>query len=178
MLSLAADLSSNEELLVRYRRGDYEGFDLFYKRHHAIVFSFLLTRLGNRPDAEDVFQETFIRIHKGILSYDPGHGALGWVFTIARNATIDYIRKRRSRSKDVGEQEIPVAPIAEEVLLAREGLDRLLKNLSNGERQLLVSRFLGDDSFENIASRSGVSAASIRQKLSRLVKKVRTDAAR
>jgi RNA polymerase sigma-70 factor (ECF subfamily) len=166
---------SNEELLARYRNADFEGFDLFYKRHHALLLQFLCSRLGNRADAEEVFQETFIRIHNSILTYDPRQSALAWVFTIARNTAVDHARKRGRQSIPNGEtEEVAVAARDEAALAARQELARLAARLTDEERELLESRFISDDSFEEIAERQGISSANARQKLSRLLKKVKS----
>lgn len=169
---------TNEELLSRYQDAEFEAFDLFYRRHHALILGYLHTRLGNRPDAEEVFQETFVRIHRSIQSYDPSQSALAWVFTIARNVAVDYTRRsRRQRFVALEDDVAAVVPRSEEALVAREELGRVLARLSADERELLESRFLADDSFDAIAERRGTSAANARQKLSRLLKKLKTDSA-
>jgi RNA polymerase sigma-70 factor (ECF subfamily) len=167
---------SNEELLARYRNAEFEAFDLFYKRHHALLLKFLTARLGNAADGEEAFQETFIRLHKSILSYDPEQNALAWVFTIARNAAVDHARRwRRRRSVPLGEGETLVAPTSEASLIARDELRELVARLSRDDRELLESRFLGDESFDEIAGRRGLSTANARQRFSRLLKRLKAD---
>lgn len=59
-----------EFLLARYRDSDPEAFREFYRRTKTLVLHFLLRNLKNRADAEDVFQETYFRVHRYVASYD------------------------------------------------------------------------------------------------------------
>lgn len=170
---LAAPGPSNEELLERYRNADFDGFDVFFRRNQGLILNFLRTRLGDRADAEDAFQETFIRIHKSILSYDSSQKALAWVLTIARNVAVDLVRKRLRRPAGSSDVEVSVAPDQELVLAAREELTRLTSRLTADECALIEGRFLSDESFEAIAEKHGTTAAGTRQKFSRLLRKLK-----
>lgn len=164
---------SNEELLARYRRSDLTGFDLFYRRNHKLIFNFLLSRLGSRADAEEAFQDTFMRIHKAIITYDPDQKALPWVFTIARNAAVDIVRRRRSHLSDSDVAEPSFEPATEVTIAAREVLNSLVVGLSLEERSLLESRFLNEESYDEIAARLRIKADVVRQRVSRLIKKIK-----
>ena len=167
-----SERSIDDELLARYRNADFRGFDLFYRRNHAFIFNFLMSRLANRSDAEEAFQETFLHIHKSILSYDITQRALPWVFTIARNAAIDVAR-RRKRQVSHSAADLSVAPKAERALIARQDLREVMVHLTDEECALLEERFLDEADFESIAARQGTTAANARQKLSRLLRKIR-----
>jgi RNA polymerase sigma-70 factor (ECF subfamily) len=165
---------SNESLLERYQSGDFEGFDLFYRRNSKIIFAFLLTRLRFRADAEEAFQDTFLKIHKAIEMYDPSQSALGWVFTIAKNAALDIIRRRRRQPVNFNMDELSENSGTEESISAKEELAQLMEKISDAERMLLKARFLDEEPFENIADDLGISADNARQKLSRLLKKIKS----
>lgn len=164
---------SNESLLERYQSGDFEGFDLFYRRNSQMIFAFLLTRLRLRADAEEAFQDTFLKIHKAIEAYDPAQPALGWVFTIAKNAALDVMRRRRRQPVSYNVDELSENSGIEETVSAKEQLAQLIEKISDAERRLLKARFLDEEPFENIADDLGISADNTRQKLSRLLKKLR-----
>lgn len=168
-----SERSIDDELLARYRNAEFRGFDLFYRRNQAIIFAFLLSRLVNRSDAEEAFQETFFRIHKSILSFDVSQKALPWVFTIARNVAIDIIRKRKKHASHSA-IEGSVTPRTEQALIAREKLQEVMSHLTVEECSLIEERFLNDADFESIAIRQGSTAATTRQKLSRLLKRIRS----
>lgn len=164
---------SNESLLERYQSGDFEGFDLFYRRNSQVIFAFLLTRLRFKTDAEEAFQDTFLKIYKAIEAYDPAQPALGWVFTIARNSAIDILRRRRRCPINENVEGLSDYAGIEESLSAKEELIQLLEKVSGEEQKLLKARFFDEEPLAHIADDLGISADNARQKLSRLLKKIR-----
>jgi RNA polymerase sigma-70 factor (ECF subfamily) len=162
----------DNEYLARYQNGDFSGFDSFYKKNQDLIFQFLLSRLRSRSDAEDAFQETFFRIHRFITSYDPSQPGLPWVFAIARHVVIDTL-KRRKNNLNIDSIEIPIELRTDERLMARETLEQLLDKLKESERSLIEKYFLEDLGFEQIALGQGTSNSTIRQRISRLTRKLR-----
>lgn len=158
--------------MTRYQQGDFSGFDSFYKKNQDLIFQFLLSKLKSQSEAEDAFQETFLRIHRFITSYDSKQPALPWVFTIAKHVVIDMVKRRKS-TMDIETLEIPIEGRAAEKLIARETLDHLFKKLSENERSLIEQYFIEDLGFEKIARGLGTSHATIRQRISRLTRKLR-----
>ncbi len=137
-----------------------------------MVFHYLSKQLRNRVDAEEAFQETFLRIHRFLPSYDPEQKALAWVFTIARHVAIDLFKQRRAQLSFM-EEEHSLDSRIEQSFEAREELKALLAHLSPSERDLLSARLLESEDFEAIASHLQTSPLNVRQKLSRLLKKLR-----
>ncbi len=76
-----------------------EAFRRLYDRHKDGVFSFLARLLRDDALAEDVLQETFLRVHRSLDSYDPERSERAWVFQIARNAALDAIRVRKKTER-------------------------------------------------------------------------------
>lgn len=169
---------SNEELLVKYQEAEKEAFQVFYERHKNLIMSFLMTKLRNTTDAEEAFQETFFRIHRFILKYDPKQSSLGWVFTIAKNAAIDVMAKnqRLAQLKTARAQETShedVAGSSQLVVEARQELQDLLSRLSPEEQELIKYRFIDGESYEEIAARLEIKTDTTRQKLSRLLRRIK-----
>ena len=134
-------------------------------------------KLGNKADAEEAFQETFLRIHKYILKYDPEQNAMSWVFTIARNAAVDVV----SKNSKVTEIKQETASIDVEkrysthfALEAKQALESLMGRLSEEECGLIKARFLNDESYEEIAARLNVKPEGARQRVSRLMRKIKS----
>ena len=166
----------NEELLALYKNLDKNAFNEFFRRNSPIVYSFVASRLKNNSEAEEVTQNTFFRIHKYVLKYDPNQNAMSWVFTIARNCLLDQIAKRKKRAELKQEllmhQELQSfeTSFQEE---AKDQLDQLLNSLPSEDRRLLENRFLNEESYELLAKEQGVSPAGVRQRISRIVRKLR-----
>jgi RNA polymerase sigma-70 factor (ECF subfamily) len=86
--------ASDAELLARVGDRDREAFELLYGRYVRPVFSLALRRLGDRGHAEDAVQEAFAAIWRSASTYRPERGAAGgWLYTVARNAIVDRLRR-------------------------------------------------------------------------------------
>jgi RNA polymerase sigma-70 factor (ECF subfamily) len=91
---------TDEELLAAYRHGDAGAFELLLRRHRAPLFTFLVRMLGDKERAEDLAQETFLRIVKGAQAWEQRARFQTWLFTIARNLCVDAARRDRFRRTD------------------------------------------------------------------------------
>lgn len=89
-------VSSIEELVARARGGDEAAFARLYARYHDPVFRYLLARIGNRADAEDMTSEVFVEVVRRLRAFrGDAAGFTGWVFTIARHDVYDRARRQR-----------------------------------------------------------------------------------
>ena len=95
---------SDEELMQRVQAGDDASFRVLFERHQRAVYGFLLRRTQQPQTAADLFQDTWLKVHRGRGSYRPDQRFRPWLFGIAANAGRDQLRKD-SRSVDVREVE-------------------------------------------------------------------------
>ena len=83
----------DSDLIERLRRRDPDAMGELYDRYSRLVFSLIYRVVRNQSVAEDLVQETFIRVWNRIQAFDHQRGALGsWILTVARNRSIDYLR--------------------------------------------------------------------------------------
>jgi RNA polymerase sigma-70 factor, ECF subfamily len=87
-------------LMQRYARGDDAAFERFYALTSPRLYRFCRRISRHESDAEDVFQETYLRVHRARATYLPGADPLHWAFAIARSVSIDRHRRRRRRRED------------------------------------------------------------------------------
>ena len=100
---------SDAELLARVGEHDREAFEILYGRYVRPVFGLALRRLGDRGHAEDAVQEAFAAIWRSASTYRPERGAAGgWLYTVARNAIVDRLR----RTGPTSDAELPELPSA------------------------------------------------------------------
>ena len=90
-----AQAKSDAELIEAFLEGSDQGFATLLERHLPMVYRFVYRYLGNADDANDVTQETFIRAWKHIKKFDRGRSFKTWVMTIAKNASLDFIKKKK-----------------------------------------------------------------------------------
>lgn len=86
----------DKQLIADYLRGDAESLEVLIKKYLGSIYGFLYKYTGNAKDAEDLTQETFVKIWKNLKKYDAGKSFKGWAFTIAKNTALDYLKKQKA----------------------------------------------------------------------------------
>ncbi len=171
---------TDEELLAAYQQGDAGAFELLLRRHRAPLFTFLLRMLGDREKAEDLAQETFLRIVKGAQAWEQRARFQTWLFTIARNLCFDQSRRDRFRKADsldetgpddepakidlVPSREIDPSRGAESARL-RPVLQRALLALPAEQREVFILREQAGVPFKEIAELVGVNENTVKSRM-------------
>jgi RNA polymerase sigma-70 factor (ECF subfamily) len=110
-LILAVLTKGDGDLLVRLQRRDPQALAELYDRYGRMVFGLILRMVQDRGTAEDLVQETFLRVWNRVGGFDAEHGAIGpWLLAVARNRAIDYLRYRGRRPEtglELNESENP-----------------------------------------------------------------------
>jgi len=88
---------SDEQLLKDFAAGDTASFELLVRRHARELFQFAVRLTGNSAAAEDVAQETFVRMYQAAKTFDTARRFKPWLFTIAANKGRDYLRRRENK---------------------------------------------------------------------------------
>ena len=86
------------ELVAKIQEGDEFSFTLLYNETYKGVFSFIYSMISNYEDTEDLMQETFIKVRQNIQSYKLGTNFSSWMLQIAKNLTIDFIRREKKQN--------------------------------------------------------------------------------
>jgi RNA polymerase sigma-70 factor (ECF subfamily) len=132
---------SDADLLARVGERDREAFELLYGRYVRSIFGLALRRLGDRGHAEDAVQEAFAAIWRSASTYRPERGAAGgWLYTVARNAIVDRLR-RNGPSVDAELPELasaePGPPERAEDSFVSWRVHRALEELQPREREVI-----------------------------------------
>lgn len=94
-------MRSDEELMELYRKGSRDAFEELFSRHHRGVIRFCFRMTGDRARAEEAAQEVFLRIARAAFTYRPTAKFTTWMFTIARRATLNFLRDEKETGKKV-----------------------------------------------------------------------------
>lgn len=168
---------SNEELLRRVSLGDREAFLLLYQKTDRTVYSFILSIMKNPQDAEEVMQETYMKIWTSASSYQSQGKPLAWIFTIARNLCYMKFRDQKHRA-DMGLEELTGEETGElclplENLADAMALRAALELLKEDERQIVLLHASAGLKHREIAASLGMPLATVLSKYNRSIKKLK-----
>lgn len=163
---------SDEELMLRYASDDdAAAFEELYRRYSARVFSYLVKNCWDSKDAEEIHQGVFLKMHQRKETYDSKFPFSAWLFTMVKTTMIDDFRKTRTRSNILKHTERIEVPDDEDNDSVPDL--SLTDQLDDSQKKLLELRYLEEWSFEEMAKEFKVNAATIRKRISRLLKQLR-----
>jgi RNA polymerase sigma-70 factor (ECF subfamily) len=164
---------TDEEVITSYKNGDGEAFKELINRYAAALYNFT-ARLSNRNDASDIVQEIFIKAWKNISNFNPLKASFKtWIFTIAKNTTTDFLRKKKSllfsdmparaggsknenQNEDINSfaENIPDENLLPDAALERledsQFLNKILESLRPEYREVLVLHYQEEMTFDEI----------------------------
>jgi RNA polymerase sigma-70 factor (ECF subfamily) len=152
-------------------------FDEAIHRHEAEIMRFILRATGDRDDALDLFQETWLRAYRSYRLLDSAEGLRPWLFRIASNLCLNRKRDRGRRARVISDIEFSeenaggVSAIQDSALHLKSMLDRL----PNKQRQAVVMRKLGGLEYSEIASALGCSEEAARAGVYLALKKLKAE---
>ncbi len=174
---------TDEKLFEDFRRGSAEGFEQLLDRYKAPLFSMILKRVRDADLAQDIFQETFMRVIERADTFERGRKFSPWVFRIASNLCVDYYRKARTRS-EVGMDRAGAEPIdgaaVEEKMEDRETREKIqaaLDVLTEEQRQVFIMREYSGMSFKEIAEATESNLNTVLGRMHAAIKKLRVELA-
>jgi RNA polymerase sigma-70 factor (ECF subfamily) len=167
--------ATDNDLMIQVRDGKIEKMAVLFERHHVMLYNFFLRLTGNRSISEDLVQDVFVRMLKYRSTYQGQDKFMFWVFRIARNAHIDFLRKKKDEiSIDDHWYEAPSSdPLPSEKTEKAQDVIRLnqaLAKLPVKKREvLLLSRFQNMKQKE-IAELMGCRTGAVKAMIHRAVK--------
>lgn len=164
---------ADADLMARFaREGDDAAFDALVDRYYAPAMAMTRGRLRDDSLAQDVVQETFIRVLRERRRYDPGRSFAGWFYTILRNMATDAMRRRiRHREKlevlAAGERGAP------RIAANYSDCEALLSALSAEDREVLICHYIHGMSVREVGELLGISMEAAKKRVQRALKKLK-----
>lgn len=171
---------TDEDLMLAFQQGQVRAFEELVRRHEKGVFNFIFRFFGNREVAEEVFQESFLKVHQAADRYYPNGKFTTWLYTIVRNLCVDTFRRRKIReavSLDTGRDEedpklgdhIANDEVPPDIMAsAREiegALEMALQKLNPDQREVFLLREKEGFKFEEIAEMTKVSVNTVKSRM-------------
>ena len=165
-----ANVLTPDALLVKnYVAGDESALATLINRHQSKIYGFIFSKISDRDLTDDIFQDTFIKVIKTLKSnsYNEEGKFLPWVMRIAHNLIIDHFRKNKKMPMFRETEEFSIFSIMTDNSQTIENrmisdqvekdLKKLIEELPNDQKEVLVMRIYQDLSFKEISELTGVS---------------------
>jgi RNA polymerase sigma-70 factor (ECF subfamily) len=156
-------------LVTNYIAGDENALSVLIHRHQSKIYGFIYSKLADRDLADDVFQDTFIKVIKTLKSnsYNEEGKFLPWVMRIAHNLIVDHYRKNKKMPMLRETEEFSIfniltdsSPTIESLLISdviEKDVQKLILELPDDQKEVLMMRIYQDLSFKEISEITGVS---------------------
>jgi RNA polymerase sigma-70 factor (ECF subfamily) len=171
---------SDGELVALISNGDQQAFRELLERHQNAVYGFARRFLGDPQEAEDVSQETFLRLYRAARSYRPEASLRTFLLRITRNICIDTLRKKRPELLDElpepATEETPLDLLENAVEMGR--LEKAIEDLPVNQRAALLLRHTEQLSYSRIAEIMALSVGAVESLLVRARRTLRRSLAR
>lgn len=173
---VTSNVYTEEELVRDLKLQDEQAFRYLYDHYSKAIFVIIFQIVRQQEIAEDLLQQTFLKIWKNISSYDPAKGRLfTWMLNIARNHSIDFTRSKEfnksgqtvSLTESVYEQKSDAATIRD------IGLKKILEKLPEEKRKLLELSFFNGYSHQEIAEMTGTPLGTVKTRLRAIIIELR-----
>jgi len=160
-------VSIEEEIIQRAINGDREAFTYIYDLHFDKIYRYIYVKVRSRAEAEDLAQDVFIKAYEGLKNYKWRDLPItAWLFRIAHNRVIDYLRKS-SREKKVDLNEADAISAGDPVYMTEQNfevyeLKNALNKLPNAQREVATLRFISELSISEVAQTLGKSEGTVK----------------
>lgn len=170
MESIAQDVIHNAV------KGDKDAFEQIYRHYGSFVYSVALRMCQNEPDAEEVTQDVFILLYRKLRSYRFDSAFSTWLYRIAVNVTLNYLKKhKRLRMKAAEyeiEQDVTVSPAREieyqiDAEYREKKIQEILMTLNPDQRMCFILRTVEEMPYEEIAVTLGINVNTVKSRIKR-----------
>jgi RNA polymerase sigma-70 factor (ECF subfamily) len=154
----------DSQLIADYLAGDKPALEVLFARYLNPVFYFVYRYVGDEEEAQEIVQLTFIKVWKNLRKFKPEKKFKTWIFTIAKNTALDFLRKKKNPTfselldREKGEREfelaVDTAPLPPEIFdreQLSEAVESAINRLAPYYREVLHLYFMEQLTFQEIA---------------------------
>lgn len=165
---------SDEHLMRDAQGGDAEAFEQLLLRHERRLFGYMVRLSGNSSAAEDLLQEVFLAVYRHRARYRYPEPVRPWVYAIARNFALKWVRARSTRERHIPPTETsePGPERAAERAELKERLRDALAHLPENERECIELVVLQELTFAETGRLTGVPESTVRLRVSRALSRL------
>ena len=175
-------------LMLEVQKGDRAAFDVLMRKYYARILNFIYRFVGNREISEDLAQDVFLRVYKSASSYRPKSKFQTWLYTIAKNACLNEVRRNKGLFRSLGETLHPedrefnprmagqksAAPDEDLIRAEKIRVIRVaIQQLPEKQRIAVILRRYEEFSYKDIASTLNISDKAVKSLLNRAKENLR-----
>ncbi len=160
-----------DEAIYSISKGDRNALSVIYREYGKMIFSVALQIVKQKSDAEDVLQDTMLKILKSAHGYRKGTNPKAWILSITRSCALDRLKKRgNDLPLDAEVRDCSFTEDNVEFIYINEALNKL----SHDEQLIIKLRYYADLDHKGIAKVMGISCAAARKRCQRALEKLRS----
>jgi len=179
---MPVNLEENE-LIKQYLKGDEKALEVLISKYLKLIYSFVYNNVGSAESAEDITQEVFVKVWKNLKKFDQKKDFKPWIFHIAKNTAIDFLRKKKSIPFSRFENEKGQNPLVENIaatpvniigkLSDKETVITAMEGLTEKEQKIITMRHTDGMSFKEIAEAFDESINTVKSRYRRVLGNLR-----
>ena len=163
----SCQVQNEESLIKRAKEGDQEAFTQIYEENFDRIYRYVVLKIGDRTEAEDMTQQVFLKALQSISSFKwKGVPFSAWLFRIAHNQVVDYLRKKtKYATSPLDESKISSDSNPQKMAERNLDIEQLLlatKKLTKAQQEVISLRFAGELSIAQAAEVMGKSQGAIK----------------
>ncbi len=162
-----------EELIFLTGKGDMAAFERLYKETDKAIYGYILSILRRSQDAEDIMQETYLKIRANAKNYEPQGKPLAWIFKIAKNLSLMRLRELKREAPAADEEMLFGLSLPGEMTEEKEVLKKALEILNEQERAIVLLHAGSGYKHREIASALGILLPTVLSKYTRALSKLK-----
>ncbi len=178
-----SEILLDSELIKKYLNGDGSALEILIAKYLKLIYSFVYNNVGSQTDAEDITQEVFVKVWKNLKKFDQKKNFKPWVFQIAKNTSIDFLRKKKSIPFSKFENEKGQNPLVDNIaakplnliekLSDEKTVMAVMGTLTQNEQKIITMRHTDGMSFKEIAEEFNESINTVKSRYRRVLGNMR-----
>ncbi len=141
-----------------------DSYDFFYKEYYSLIYGIVFSILKNKENTEDVVQEIFMKIYNLDKTKLPDKGTLSWIYTVSRNETLNYLRRKKQEVNidDIYELQEESSEIEE--IIDIHTYNKIISGLTEKEKEIVSLKILSNLTFKKIGQMLQMPTATVQWK--------------
>lgn len=167
---------TDQELVADYLAGDEKAFERLLRRHLKNVYNFVYQMTRNLAEANDLSQDTFVKVWTNLRKFDQNKNFKTWLLTIAKNTVIDHWRRKKEFLLPTDQEVVDSTPLPDELFDFKENkqkLNEVLNHLPDEYREIVTQHDLEELTFAEISRASGRPLNTVKSVYRRALHQIR-----